>query len=79
MDYRVTALILAALLLGGCGDEPAPKTAKAPAAKPAASQPAAPAMEEAAMAAPEEEEFTYDPIDVSTLENQWWQQYSSGG
>ena len=77
MDYRAPALC-AVILLAACGgDEPgAGGKASAPApAAPAASAPAETATEMAA----DEEEFTYDPIDVSKLENQWWQQYSSGG
>lgn len=81
MKFRVLTLCVVALLLAACGsDEPASNaaapSAPAQAAAPAAAAPeAAPADEAPAME--DEEEFTYDPIDVSELENQWWQQYSS--
>ena len=52
----------------------------APAAESAPPAAAAPAEEADAGAAEsmEEEEFTYDPIDTSKLDNSWWQQYSAG-
>ena len=72
MKYRVLLLFLAGLLISACGDDkPAPQ-----AAKPAAI--ASPAMTEETVAA-DEEEIVYDPIDVSKLDNEWWQQYSGGG
>ena len=77
MNYRVLILFLAGLFLGGCAeDKPAPQAAKAPAMeKPA---PAAPApLEEFVVS--DDDEITYDAIDVSKLDNQWWQQYSGGG
>lgn len=72
VKYRVLLLFLAGLLITACGDDkPAPQ-----AAKPAASE--SPATTEETVAA-DEEEIVYDLIDVSKLDNQWWQQYSGGG
>ena len=72
MKYRVLLLFLAGLLITACGDyNPAPQSAK-----PAASE--SPAMTEETVAA-DEEEIVYDLIDVSKLDNQWWQQYSGSG
>lgn len=81
MHVRILTLCALVLILAACGgDEPAAGAAKpaAPqAVAPAAPAPAAEPAEEAA--AMDEEELVYDPIDVSKLENQWWQQYSNGG
>ena len=72
MKYRVLLLFLAGLLITACGDDkPAPQ-----AVEPAASE--SPATTEETVAA-DEEEIVYDLIDVSKLDNQWWQQYSGGG
>jgi len=78
-------ILLAVGLLAACGEDAAPPASTsapaAPAAEsappPAASAPAEDASESAA-ANMEEEEFTYDAIDTSKLDNSWWQQYSAG-
>ena len=77
MNYRVLTLFLASLFLSGCGeDKPAPQAAKAPAMqKPA---PAGPVPLEEFVAS-DDDEITYDAIDVSKLDNQWWQQFSGDG
>ena len=80
MMIRTLTLAVLLGLLSACGDDqaasssaPAATSAAAPAAPaPAAEAPAAEPM------ADDEEEIQYDPIDVSKLENQWWQQYSTG-
>lgn len=85
----IRILTLASLLaaLAACGnDEPAPTTAGTsntpPATAPSpATPPAAPAdspKDSTAMPASDDDEITYDPIDVSKLDNAWWQQYSAG-
>ncbi|MEX2480446.1 MAG: hypothetical protein WD928_06240 [Gammaproteobacteria bacterium] len=82
-------LTLAALLaaLAACGnDEPASTTAgtsNAPtAAAPSSAAPSSPAADTTALpsaaATTDDDEITYDPIDVSKLDNAWWQQYSAG-
>lgn len=81
---RIVILALVAGLISACGggDEPATKSAPAAPAASTAAAPAesAPAAEPASglPAAVIEEEIQYDPIDVSKLENQWWDQYSPG-
>ncbi len=72
MKYRVLLLFLAGLLISACGDDkPADQAAKpAPTASPATT-------EETVVA--DEEELVYEQIDVSKLDNEWWQQYSGGG
>ena len=84
---RIVAVALLVGLISACGggDEPASKAAPA-APTGAASTAAAPAeaapAEEAGGTLPPavlEEDVKYDPIDVSKLENKWWDQYSAGG
>lgn len=81
---RMLTILLAVGLLAACGEDAAPPAStSAPAAPAAESAPpaaAAPAEDAGADAAEsmEEEEFTYDPIDTSKLDNSWWQQYSAG-
>ena len=81
---RMLTILLAVGLLAACGEDAAPPASTsapaAPAAESAAPAATAPAEETSAAVAAsmEEEEFTYDPIDVSKLDNSWWQQYSAG-
>ncbi|MEQ8231954.1 MAG: hypothetical protein RLW61_21675 [Gammaproteobacteria bacterium] len=84
---RLLTILLAAGLLTACGEPAEPPASTSTPATPATTSSEAPAesspapAEEAApasTAAAEEEELQYDPIDVSTLDNSWWQQYSSG-
>lgn len=83
------AILLAAL--AACGNDQPASTASTTGATPAptpsdttapepAAAPTAPAAEPAAaMSTGDDDEFTYDAIDVSKLENAWWSQYSAGG
>ena len=86
----IRTLTLACLLAGltACGDEQAAQTPAAPATEVAASSaamspadPAAPPASEtpAAPAAADDDAVSYDPIDVTKLDNAWWRQYSAGG
>jgi hypothetical protein len=78
MNYRVLTLFLAGLFVSGCADDkPPPQAAKAPAMDKPAPAPARPAPPQDIAA--DDDEITYDAIDVSKLDNQWWQQYSGGG
>lgn len=86
---RLLIILLAAGLLTACGEPTEPPASSSAPASPAAETSAAPAesapaaVEDAApapaasAATAEDEELKYDPIDVSKLENSWWQQYSS--
>lgn len=78
-------LLALALLLGGCGEQggetapaPAETQAAAPAAAPVQVAPAAATPAEAAPAAEAKDAPAYEPIDVSTLENNWYRQFSGG-
>ena len=78
MHERKLMTLLLVVVLGACGDDQPPPpaapraTTPAPAAAPRASN-EMPAMDV------EDDDFTYDPIDVSNLDNQWWEQYSAEG
>lgn len=87
MRYSLVTLLPLALALAACGNNDDQQVA-APAAPAESAAPAAPESTAAAMpqvasestAAPiSDDEVVYDPIDVSTLQNTWWQQYSKGG
>jgi hypothetical protein len=83
MRKTVLTLVPLAIALTACGnDSGAPTTAPAETAPPAAPvTEAAPTPQVAieSTAAPITDEVVYDPIDVSTLQSSWWQQYSKGG
>ncbi len=77
MKYCVLTLLLAGLFLNGCGED-----------KPVEQGTKVPAMEKPAPAGPvplpeivvsDDDDISYEPIDVSKLDNEWWQQYSGGG
>jgi len=91
MRYSSITLLPLALALAACGNDsgqqaatpaesatPAQTAAPAAPAAPAESAPAAaPQVASESTAAPvSEEEVVYDPIDVSKLQNSWWQQYN---
>ncbi|MGD9603766.1 MAG: hypothetical protein AB7V59_18305 [Gammaproteobacteria bacterium] len=94
MRYSSITLLPLALALVACGNDSgqqaaapaapaesaAPAEAAAPAAPTASAPAAAPQVASESTAAPvSDEEVVYDPIDVSKLQNAWWQQYSKGG
>lgn len=81
---RTALLLILTSSLAACGGDappaqaPASTTAAAPASAPPAAESApAPAMDSTAMA--DDDAVSYDPIDVSKLDNAWWRQYSAGG
>ncbi|MCB1747468.1 MAG: hypothetical protein KDK06_09855 [Gammaproteobacteria bacterium] len=84
---RTALLLILTSSLAACGGDappaqaPASTTAAAPASAPPAAEsapaPAMDAMDSAAMA--DDDAVSYDPIDVSKLDNAWWRQYSAGG
>ena len=79
MRIVILALLVGLVAACGGGDEPASKAAPAASSAPAPAKPAA--AVETPSGLPEaviEDEIQYDPIDVSKLENQWWNQYSTG-
>lgn len=77
MTYRVLTLFVASVFLSGCGeDTPAPQAAKVPAMENSAPAVSVP-LEEIVVS--DDDEITYDAIDVSKLDNQWWRQYSGEG
>jgi hypothetical protein len=77
--FRILILSIAVAFLGACSDDQSASSQSAAqkSPPPSVSEPAAP-TEPAAPAAADEDEISYDPIDVSKLESSWWQQYSSG-
>lgn len=87
MKHSLLIAIPLTLLLAGCGNDsgqqaaaPAPATdasTAAPAAEQAAPAPQVASEETAAPVG--DDTVVYDPIDVSKLQNSWWQQYSAGG
>lgn len=79
-NLMTACLLVSALMLAACGEDAAAprQQAAAPSAKPAAAAPAAAPAAPAMPEATDDEEIQYDPIDVSKLDSQWWQQYSAG-
>lgn len=81
--FRSVIILLLTGVLAACGDDqaaqPAQSAAPAAPAAPSSSAPSQPAAPESMPAAMDEEEIEYDAIDVSKLENRWWDQYTAGG
>ena len=80
MLYHVLLLCLAGMLISACGDdEAAPQTAAPAATEMPTPEPAAEiAIADDEKEVTDDEEPTYDLIDISKLDNDWWQQYSGG-
>ncbi len=80
--FRIASILSILVLLAACGEDqqaPKPQTSAAPAPAATSSDsapPAAPATTAEMPAA--DDEIQYDPIDVSKLDSNWWQQYSAG-
>lgn len=90
MRHSFAAVLPLVLLLAACGNDndasptapgaPASGSAVPPSAEPAvaASEGSMAATPPAEVAAPagDEAELTYEPIDISKLDNSWWRQYN---
>ena len=84
MNHRVLTFFLIGLCISCCGGDKAPSdAAKAQAIEKPAPTSSAPVpngpqqLEEIIVS--DDDEVTYDPIDISKLDNQWWQQYQGDG
>lgn len=81
--FRILTGMFMVALLAACGDDQGAAAPTSTAAAPTAT--AAPAADTSSAAAPAAEAaggddaaVTYEPIDISKLDNQWWRQYSAG-
>lgn len=76
MHERKLITLLLVVVLGACGDDQPPPPSAPKATTPAPTATPSASGEMPAVGA-EDDNFTYDPIDVSKLDNKWWEQYSA--